>query len=240
LSEYVLRDCQLLYGGYDLSGDMNQMELSFGAEIKDITPFRVSSKRKIAGLLEFNASHEGFYQAGSGEIDAILYPDIGSTDKIMTVCPETGAAGEIGYTGQCLAAEYSPSGQVGEVFAFSVTINGDGELIRSTIMENGAKTVTGNGIARQLGAVAAGKKLYAVMHVVAASGDAPTLDMVIESDDAQGMASPVTRITFVQAAAIGAQWLTADGPITDTWFRARWTVGGVNPSFTVVVIVGIK
>ncbi len=79
------------------------------------------------------------------------------------------------------------------------------------------------------------------MHVVAASGTTPTLDMIVESDDNSGITSGVTRITFTQEVAVGAQYATAvAGPITDDWWRVGWTIGGTGPSFTVIVTVGIQ
>jgi hypothetical protein len=104
-----------------------------------------------------------------------------------------------------------------------------------------ARTVTGNGTARQLGLVGATQKLYASLHVVDASV-ADTLDVKIQSDDASGMGTPTDRITFTQATAVGAQYATpVSGPIaTDTWWRVSYTIGGTSPSFKFAVVVGIQ
>jgi len=64
---------------------------------------------------------------------------------------------------------------------------------------------------------------------------------VVQSDDAQAFLSPTDRITFAQATAIGAQWATpVSGAITDDWWRLSYTIGGTNPSFMVIVVVGIQ
>jgi hypothetical protein len=92
-----------------------------------------------------------------------------------------------------------------------------------------------------LGAATATQHLYGVLHVLAVSGTNPTLDVVIQSDDAEGFASGTTRGTFTQKTAVGSQFLTpVAGPVTDTHWRCTWTIGGTNtPSFTIALVVGI-
>lgn len=46
-------------------------------------------------------------------------------------------------------------------------------------------------------------------------------------------------ITFAQKSAAGYEWATDAGPITDVNFKAKWTIGGVDPSFTFAVVAGI-
>lgn len=237
----MLRDCKLYLGGHNLSGDMNKMTLDYSAEMLDATTFNNSSKRRISGLFDVSADHEGFYQAGTAPdlVDKILWDKLALADQVMTICPTDGSAGEVAYTTKVVEAEYTPGAAVGELLAFSVSAQGTERLIRSAVMQNGDITVTGDSTARQLGAITADKKLYAAMHVTAVSGTNPTFDVVIQSDDAQAFLSPGDRITFDQVTGIGAQWKELAGPITDSWWKPVFTVGGINPSFTVVIVLGI-
>jgi hypothetical protein len=102
---------------------------------------------------------------------------------------------------------------------------------------------SGNGTARQIGAVASGKALYAALHVISSSGDgSQTLDVEIESDSADDFTgSETSRITFSQVAtSVQSQWGSVDGAITDDWWRAKWTVGGTgSPEFDFVIALGI-
>jgi hypothetical protein len=86
------------------------------------------------------------------------------------------------------------------------------------------------------GGVPSGKRLWGGLHATALFGTSPTLDVIIQSA-ATGdstFASPTTRLTFTQMTAIGAQLISAAGPITDTRFRLKATLGGsVNPRFTI-------
>jgi hypothetical protein len=243
MGSYILKNCKLYVGGFDLSGDLNKMAVASAVESKDKTFFGCTTKIGQAGMFENGFSHEGMWQAGDSPdlIDHVLWDKMGLSDEVMTVCPTDGAQGDPAYVMKTLQANYVPEGTVGEMFKFKVDGKGD-NLIRATVMETGAKIATYNGTARNLGAVTSSQKLYCAIHVTAVAGTTPTLNVVIESDDAEGFASPVTRATFTQATAIGAEMLAAvAGPITDTWWRAKCTIGGTgSPSFTIVITVGIQ
>lgn len=241
MSARVLKNCKLYFGGHNLSGDVNKMTLDYSVEMLEATTFSDDSKRRVAGLFDVSADHEGYFQAGTAPklVDDILFEKLALADQVMTVCPTTGAAGEIAYTTKAVEAEYSPGAAVGELFAFSVSAQGTERLVRATVMQNGALTVSGDGIARQLGAVTADQKMYAVVHVIAASGTTPTLDIAIESDNAEAFLSGIERVTFDQFTDVGAQWKELSGAITDDWWKPVFTAGGTNPSFTVIVLLGI-
>lgn len=239
----VFKSNKLYVASYDLSSDIFQIELASQRAKKDKTVFGDDTEHSIPGLFQHTLNHQGYHQADANDfqVDDILDSLNGSVDDIVTVCPTGGAAGELAYFLKSMETEYGLIGQVGEIFAFRLSAEGVSEMVRGTVMNNSALTATGTGTARQLGAVTADQKVYAAMHVTAVSGTNPTLDMVLQSDDAEGMASATSRITFAQATAITSEWLTADGPITDDWWLPSFTVGGTDtPSFTVILVVGIQ
>jgi hypothetical protein len=236
----ILTNCKAYLEGYDVSGDMNQLALAYGAEIKDASTFGKTTRVKKGALKEVSASMAGFWESDTDKIDPVLFDRIGLNDKLITLCPETGAQGEIAYSFRSVLGEYAPGAQHGELLVFKLSAQGSDLLLRGKVMENAAKTSTANGTAGQLGAVTADQKVYAVMHVLAVSGTNPTLDMVVQSDNAEAFLSPTARLTFTQATARGAEWKEAAGAIADDWWRCSWTIGGTDtPSFTVAVIVGI-
>lgn len=71
--------------------------------------------------------------------------------------------------------------------------------------------------------------LRAQVDVTAASGTAPTLDVVIE-DTLDGTNWNVIG-TFAQKVTVGREVINITIPFTDQ-VRVRWTIGGVAPSFT--------
>lgn len=245
MSEIVLKDCKLYVAQYDLSGDVNELELEHAVEVKDKTTFASGGAReRKAGLRHCQLRSRGYVNPGTGLSDEGLFTKVGVNDSLVTVCPTDGADGERALAFAAAVAEYAPAGTVGEMFGFSVGAQGSDKygLIRGTVMApKASRTVTGNGTARVVGAVGATQKLYAGLHVFAKAGTTPTLDVVIESDDASGFASAITRQTFTQKTDVGSEWLApVSGAIADTWWRARWTIGGTTPDFTFFVFVGIQ
>ena len=242
----VLKNCKAYLDGYDLTGNSNKVELNYSADSLDNTTFNATTKSRQAGLKNVEVNLEGFWEAGVGKIDAAMGANLdagGLVGKIITLCPTGGAANEPFFSFENIFGEFQLGAQVGELLPFSYNGGGsDSEgLIKGTVLENAAKTATAAGTGRQLGAVAEGQYVYAVMHVLAVSGTNPTLDMIIQSDDNSGFTSPTTKITFAQVTDVGAWWATrVAGPITDDYFRCSYTIGGTDdPSFTVFVGVAI-
>lgn len=244
MASSVLTDCKLYVASFDMSGDMNALALTNSADMLDGTTFGATTRINKAGLKSIVAQHEGLWDSdGTDEPDDVFFSRIGTADVPVTICPVAGADGEVAYLFRAVHSNYTPGAAVGELYAFSVNMEGsDGApLVRGMVLQPAsAKTATSTGTARELGAVSATQRLYGSLHVIAASGTNPTLDVVVASDTAEAFPSTATQLTFAQKTAIGSDWQTAAGAITDTWYRVSYTIGGTNPSFTFVVAVGIK
>jgi hypothetical protein len=93
----------------------------------------------------------------------------------------------------------------------------------------------------ELGAVAAGQRVYAALHVIdPVSGTSPTLDVTLKSAALVGFGSPTTRLTFTQATEPTSELLSAAGAITDEFWRVDFSIGGTDtPTFPFIVVVGI-
>lgn len=100
-----------------------------------------------------------------------------------------------------------------------------------SFVESAARTASGDS-----GAVAGfGDKvsLRAQLNITAASGTAPTIDVVLE-DTIDGTNWNVVG-TFAQKTAAGREVINITLPFSDR-LRARWTVAGTTPSFTFTVL----
>jgi hypothetical protein len=239
MAAIILANAHVLMDGFDLSGDMNAIALDYGAEIKDKTTFGNTTRRKLAGLKTLAFSHQGFWNGGANAVDDVLFSRVGS-QVVMTVAPETIAAGDRAFINNVILGDYNPGAAIGEVFQFSVTGEAGDNFIRGTVEFNGAAVGTGSGnsTGRQLGALTAAQRMYAALHVTAKSGT-PTLDVTVKSDDNSGFTTPVTRGTFAQKTNIGAEWLVINGPQTDGWWRISYTIAGTTPTFDFMVTLGI-
>jgi len=202
----------------------------------------------VAGLSTWTLTADGFVDFDANQIDAKLGKDglLGATVSPVTVCPTAngGADGEICFFGKGLETNYQIlNGAPGELAPFSLSTSGlNKPLVRGTVMvpTATAKTATGNGTGQQLGAVSATQGMYFGLHVLAISG-APTFSVVLESAAASNFSGATTRITSASySASTGSEFQTVAGAITDTWWRARWTItGGTNPSVTFLAVAGI-
>jgi len=240
MSAETISDAKLYMGEFDLSGAMNETALRYGAELKRATTFGDSGERRLAGLPDAAVEAKGYWDSTLGKG---IFNDIGVADVPFSVVPQGETEGNRAFLFRVAAGEYSLGGPVGEMFPFSLGAEssaGD-PLIRGTLMHRATRTATANGSGRQLGAVSAAQKLYGALHVFAASGTTPTLDVTVQSDDASGFLSAVTRMTFAQKTAIGSEWpAPIAGAITDDWWRIVWTIGGTSPSFDFAVVLGIQ
>jgi len=228
----IYDDAKIWIDGYDFSSQMTATAINYDSEALDDTTFGDSTRSNTGGLKGVALSHEGNWDSSP---DNIFFQNIGVSDVPVSVSPDTGGDGDLAYTLLSQFSTYSPGGAVGEIYKFSFNGVATGDLVRGTIMHNAIQTGAGNGTARQLGAVSATQKVYAVMHVLSASG---TLDVIIQSDDGVGMGTPTNQITFTQATAIGSEWPTPiAGVIADDWWRVNYTVTG---TFEFIVIIAIQ
>lgn len=241
MADQIWQDCKLWIDQFNLSGDMNALALNYGAEVLDTTRFGDASRTRKGGLKSTDFAHEGLFNPGTDLADEVLFNEIGA-GSIMTLSPTDGADGSLSYFMQNRHAEYSPAANIGEMMAFSVSGQSDGDLIRGTIVHNASRTSSGNGTGRQLGAVSASQKMYAALHVISVSGTDPTLDVIVQSAPTSGFSSPVPRFTFGQKTAAGAEWASpVSGAITNTHWRVNYTIGGTDtPTFLFIVSIGIQ
>lgn len=242
MSHYVLTDAKVWVDGFDFSGDSNALAINYSADEVEDTNFGDTTHIFLGGLQKFDASFEGAVDLGTATVEGTNFGNVGVNDTPVTFGIATGADGEIGYTMKSMTSKYDWGAKIGELTKYSVGLSASNErLVRGTIMHNATRTATGNGTARQLGAVAAGQSVYATLHVLATvSGTNPTLDVVVASAATDSWPG-TSRITFTQKTAIGSQFATpVAGSITDTWWRVQWTITGTaTPTFPFVVIIGI-
>lgn len=237
MSKQVLTDALIAFDGRAFRDTANQVAIEYGAEALDGTTFADDTRINEGGLLTAAMSAEGFFRAPNP--DKALFDQMGAKDKVITIAP-TPTEGNIAYSLQAVLGNYSPNGEIGQLLAFSMSAGARDRLVRGTLLANKETiSATGSGTAFQVGAATSGQTIYAALHVVNAGGTTPTLDVTVESDDAEAMSSATTRITFDQATDLGSQFKTLAGPVTDDWWRVSYTVGGTSPDFDFIVVLGI-
>lgn len=243
----VLLDVRTYVAGADLSGAGNKIEIKETAEVKKVTNWRSGgAEENKAGLFSTDWMMEGHYEAG----DASKPDDLFWATR-RTLDPWTAAAtadsdlnvGSVMWLNKVLRADASFGGPVGDVDGWSMSGKSTWPLVRGKCAHPSgvARSTTANGTSVQLGAVAAGKRLYANLHVIGATGTTPSATVKIQSDDNSGFTTPTDRLSFAAKTTTGGEALRTDGTaITDTYWRAQWTVSGTTPSFLFLVAFGIE
>jgi hypothetical protein len=244
MGKFTLLNARLFTGGADLTANNNKIDLSANYADEDVTTFASGGwTEKAAGLASTEISAEGFWEAlDASKVDDNRWGALGGLGP-WTVCPAGAAVGAVAYLTNALSGSYTLLGEVGKPAPWKAKGMGTWPLVRGQIGHDPgtARTASGTGAGAQiLGGVPAGKQLYAAAHVLSVAGTgSPTVTLALESDTSNAFAAPTSRITFTAATTISAQIARVAGPITDTWFRPKWTISGTTPSFLFVVSYGV-
>ncbi|MGA9851842.1 MAG: hypothetical protein WBR15_02805 [Gammaproteobacteria bacterium] len=232
----LLKNALVVLGGYNLSGDMNSLALSYKAAALDDTRFGDNTNQKIGGLKDIAISCKGFWDTGT---DAELFNDVGQGD-IMTMA-SLPAEGTVAFFLKVLDIEYQIGTTVGDNMPFSLTADAQSNLIRGLLGANKSGiTASGNGTGFNLGAVGAGQSLWASLHVLSVAGTTPSMTMAIQGDSSDAFAEPTTVLTFDAATGIGAQFMSVEGALAETWYQPIWTITGTDPVFAFILAMGVQ
>lgn len=245
MAKTILTNVRTFAGGVDLTGASNKVELSSEVEDKDTTNYASQGyKEVIGGLGSAEISAEGQWEAGDPtKVDDASWAQLGSVIPWSVSANNGAAVGDLAYVVSALRSSYTLFDAVGEVAPWSGDAKSSWPLVRGQFAHppGTARTATGTGTGLDLGAVTAGKRMYAALHVLSASGTTPSITARVESAPDNTFAAPTTRLTFTAATAAGGQALRTDGTaITDTWWRVAWTISGTTPSFLFVASLGIR
>jgi hypothetical protein len=247
----ILKGTRLYAGAADLTGRSNKIDVSAEVEEKDRTTFGSYDeatdrlwKEVIGGNASAKITGGGFWEAGDpGLVDDELWSRLGEHGQAWSALPSGIVVGAPAYLASTLETSYQLLGQQGEVAPWQGAWSTSGPLVRGRLLHppGTARTATGDGTAVEHVAVPAGMNLYAALHVLSVAGtDTPTITVAIESDDTADFdGSETTRATFAAATDLGDQVVTVMGPVTDTFWRATWTISGTDPSFLFLVTFGV-
>jgi hypothetical protein len=234
---------RMYWDQYDFTGDLKDGSFTVNTEALDKTAWGDTTRVSRAGLHSVSISASGHQSHDTGEVGTVLSSELTTSDSIIAIGANVSSEGDIMYVANSAMSSYVPiQGAVGDQAAFGVEAMSSGAWFRGRLMaDKSARTSTGTSTGIQLGTIAASKNMHASLHVFSVSGTNPTLDVTIESDDNGSYTSALTRMTFTQATAAGAQFIgpTAGPAGSDDYWRVAWTIGGTDtPTFNFAVVFG--
>jgi len=219
--------------GFDLSAYLQEITTKQSANLGETTTFGKSFVTRIGLLEDGMISCAGLFDGAADAVDEDLQEILGVVDKMWTVFPPGDTNGAQGRMCQANESSYETKSPVDGVVAITAEASADDGLdLAISLHAKGAETATGNGTAHNNGAATTGGGV-AILHVFAVTaGD--TLDVIVQGSTTGAWAGEeVTVGTFTQVTDTGAntaQRITFAGTVQQ-YIRARWTIGGVAPSF---------
>jgi hypothetical protein len=234
----------IFVGSYDIASTSKSWDVNATAAEHDSTGFGTDWVSMVGGRKSVDWSASVMQDFDAAKVDALvgLSGTFAGSAVPLSTLPEGQTAGDLAYAFNATQFSYQPVDASDGLAMAALSGKGDGSpLIRGVLMNTpAAVTASADGAAFQLGAIPAGKKMYAALHVLGTpTGTSPTLDIEVESDDAEAFSAPTTRMVLDQATGATSQWLPLSGAITDDWWRITATVGGTSPSFRFAVVLGI-
>jgi len=130
----VLTNASVTFASTDVSSYVSSITLSTSLDVVDTTSFGNTSRTRVAGLADNQVTIEFFQDFGSGLLESIVYPTIG-TSAAMVIKPVAGTttATNPSYSFNALVSEWQPlSGAVGELSTASVTWPISGAITKAT------------------------------------------------------------------------------------------------------------
>lgn len=235
------KDLSILVATVEAAGHGKNCVLETTVEPLDITALNTTGwTTLIGGRKSGHVNLDFMSDMADDSLDETFFSLLGVSDVVKSFVTAT-ADGSTAYTMRGVPLSFKPiEGEPGGLAMANLADQPSGPVIRGTLIHPSsvARTSSGTGTERQLGALSATQTMYAGLHVIAASGTTPTLDVIVQSDTV-GFASPTTRITFAQAVAKTSAWGTVAGAVTDDYWRVSYTIAGTTPSFTFALICGI-
>ena len=239
------RNMSILEGGLEMAGHGKNVEINTEVAPLDVTPLSTTGWVEVIGGLKSGSVDLGFMQdfTAADAIDSSLWTSFGAAGTVRSICTAADD-GSVAYLMRGINLSYTPiEGAVGDLAMGAISgVSSTGPVVRGKLLHpsNVSRTSSSVGTGRQLGAVVAGKSMYAALHVIAVSGTNPTLDVIVQSDDNAGFTSATSRITFAQTGAVGAAWGAVAGAVTDDYWRISYTIGGTDtPTFAFAVTTGL-
>lgn len=238
----VARDYRVYADEFDLSGVLRSVALTIGRETVDVTTLLHTTRANLASLGTWGVGISGLMDPVAA-YDGAINTQLSRASAVATIATNN-TAGSVAFFAQGMAVNYSFGGAVGDAFTFDASLAGSsagGPLVRG-VVEQAAGTVSasGNTSGRLIGAVSSTQRVYCAFHALSKSGTSPTLAVKVQSDDNSGFTTPTDRITLTTFSDVGAQFSSAAGAITDTYWRFNYVLGGSStPTYGVIGIIGI-
>ncbi|MBL0220032.1 MAG: hypothetical protein IPQ07_39970 [Myxococcales bacterium] len=253
MGKWVLRNLGLYLGRLRLASAVNSLDLGLKSAVDETPNFEGDGWAEIlSGTRDASWKFRGYWMP-----DTVALPldsgiwggfEDGERQVALAVKPAEGsplpAIGDVAWMAEAVQIDATPGFMVGKAAKLDFSLRGTGPTIRGKVAgyANGATGPSSGALAPVTiaGGVPDGKSLYFAVSCFYVAGTTPALTISVESDNADGFASPVVRATSPEFQDGGAYFGTVAGPITDDRFRLVLTVSGTAPVFGYIAALGVR
>lgn len=241
----AVNNAQVIVGTFDVSGFTGQVSSTPGEVV--IVPVTTLGSggfvTQAAGVKSGQFALSGYADHSATGISTAFTPaSIGTQYGVSVAVPSSGtapAAGDPALLGTGKLSQWSPlDATPSSAAAISATFGTDAAFafgkVGAALASRTTSGLTGTAVA--LTGPTASQRLYALLHVTAASGT--NLVVKVQSDDNSGFTSATDRITFSTLSAVGWERSSVAGNLsTETYWRVTATIA--SGSFTFAVLFGV-
>jgi len=134
MARIVLTDVKCLINGVNLSDHIASVSLSTTNDVIETSAFSsTAAKTRVGGLQDNSVTLEFHQDFATSNVEATIYPLLGSTTTIVVSPTSTVSATAPSYSFTALVSEWTPlNGGVGELATASVTWSISGAITKAT------------------------------------------------------------------------------------------------------------
>jgi hypothetical protein len=241
----VLKDCNIWFGGYDLTSVANELSIEVMTADVDVTTFGAGgTHQRIGGLEDSNISLMTFLDTSISE-PAFFADRGGVVELVCAVAFPTGGtvtAGDRGYAARAMLKTISDPMKVGDAAKINATLSGaqpEGVMQAMVLAPKASISATTNGSVVNMGAQTSPASVYLGVHVFSVSGDR-TVTFKLQSAAASGFSSPTDRVTLSSMSAVGSSFGSSTTATTNAYWRVVATLGGTTGSVSFAAFAAIQ
>lgn len=241
----VLKDCNIWFGGYDLTSVANELSIEVMTADVDVTTFGAGgTHQRIGGLEDSNISLMTFLDTSISE-PAFFADRGGVVELVCAVAFPTGGtvtAGDRGYAARAMLKTISDPMKVGDAAKINATLSGaqpEGVMQAMVLAPKASISATTNGSVVNMGAQTSPASVYLGVHVFSVSGDR-TVTFKLQSAAASGFSSPTDRVTLGSMSAVGSSFGSSSTATTNAYWRVVATLGGTSGSVSFAAFAAIQ
>jgi hypothetical protein len=235
------KNTKVLVNQYDLSGFLNNVDLTWECDTPESTVFGVDDRTYIVGLRGQTMSFSGLYAAtSSAAIDAVVPTDLGNaTAKLVTYASSGFTVGNRCYSSQVFYTSYGVSSPVDGIVSITLDVQGSAKLADAVSLHNlTAVSSDGNSAAVNLSAnTSSGGVGY--LHITAIQGLPATGFLALTVQDSPtctaGSWADLVTFTNITSNTVKAERATATGNV-DQYVRGEWDFNAATTAIVTFVI----